>query len=102
MMRVIRALFSGDMIYKTPTQPLRGYDHVARDAPSALRWRLNTTGGTGHFAGTYNRQGPYLAQAAMVGVLRPVTGAGMNTGTNGMAGHLVRPGTMNAGQQEGL
>lgn len=89
------------MLYRDPGHPVRGYDAPQRDVPFVVRWKTNTTGGTGHFAGTYVRAFPYVLNSAPMAVFNPVGGSGSNQGTNGMAGHLVRPDALNVPQLAG-
>ena len=102
MFGVIKALRSGNMRYQAPAMPVRGYDAVARDVPADAPWRVNPTGGTGHYAGTYNRQTPFLMHTALVAVLAPVNGAGNQNNSFGLAGHLIRPSALFVMTPEGL
>jgi hypothetical protein len=101
-MRVFKALFSGNMRYQAPPMPVRGYDAVARDVPADAPWRVNPTGGTGHYAGTYARQTPFVMNTALVAILAPVNGAGTQNRSFGLAGHLIRPSALFVVTPDGL
>jgi hypothetical protein len=89
IMRMVKQLFSGDMIYSPPETPVRGYDAVARDRVTFLRYFESSMTGAGMQCGMYGRTQPYLANAAVTVVLQEVSGAGIQANSAGMGGHLV-------------
>lgn len=102
MFGVVKRLVSGNMSYAAPAMPVRSYDAVARDVPNIAPWRINPTGGTGHYAGTYNRQTPFLMNTALVAILAPVAGTGQQNSSIGLAGHLIKPSALFVVTPDGL